>query len=166
MGNASQYFPIKDKLFTEINMSLKGLGIVVFISIFMVQGNEAATATCEFGPMDGVEEDIKGHITFRQADAASSLSINVRGIEGLKTGFHGFHIHENGNCSDPGSHLNPEGRKHGYNQDTSRDYHVGDFGNIPVIQGIHFMKSLLFRVSWLVYLMKAPTRSLEEPIFF
>ena len=53
--------------------------------------------------------DIKGHITFRQADALSSLSINVRGIEGLKTGFHGFHIHENGNCSDPGSHFNPEG---------------------------------------------------------
>jgi len=93
--------------------------------------------------MDGVEEDIKGHITFRQADAASSLSINVRGIEGLKTGFHGFHIHENGNCSDPGSHLNPEGRKHGYNQDTSRDYHVGDFGNIPVIQGIHFDEELI-----------------------
>merc|ERR1712198_289851 len=94
MGNASQYFPIKDKLFTEINMSLKVLGIVVFISIFMVQGNEAATATCEFGPMDVVEDDIKGHIIFRQADAASSLSINVRGIEGLKTGFHGFHFDE------------------------------------------------------------------------
>ena len=54
-------------------------------------------------------EDIKGHITFRQVDASSSLSINVRGIEGLKTGFHGFHIHENGDCSDPGSHFNPEG---------------------------------------------------------
>ena len=36
-------------------MSLKQLGSVVFISIFMVHGNEAATATCEFGPMDGVE---------------------------------------------------------------------------------------------------------------
>ena len=59
--------------------------------------------------MNIFSEDIKGHITFRQADALSSLSINVRGIEGLKTGFHGFHIHENGNCSDPGSHFNPEG---------------------------------------------------------
>ena len=36
-------------------MSLKVLGSVFFISIFMVQGNDAATATCEFGPMDGVE---------------------------------------------------------------------------------------------------------------
>ena len=36
-------------------MSLKQLGSVVFISIFMVHGNEAATASCEFGPMDGVE---------------------------------------------------------------------------------------------------------------
>ena len=34
-------------------------------------------------------------------------------------------------------------KKHGYNQDTSRDYHVGDFGNIPVIQGIHFDEELV-----------------------
>ena len=34
-------------------------------------------------------------------------------------------------------------KKHGYNQDTSRDYHIGDFGNIPVIQGIHFDEELL-----------------------
>ena len=33
--------------------------------------------------------------------------------------------------------------KHGYNQDTSRDYHIGDFGNIPVIQGIHFDEELV-----------------------
>ena len=36
-------------------MSSKVLGSIVIISIFMVQGKEAATATCEFGPMDGVE---------------------------------------------------------------------------------------------------------------
>ena len=33
--------------------------------------------------------------------------------------------------------------KHGYNQDASRDYHIGDFGNIPVIQGIHFYEVLV-----------------------
>ena len=54
-----------------------------------------------------IEADIKGHITFRQVDASSPMSLNVRGIEGLKTGFHGFHIHENGDCADPGSHFNP-----------------------------------------------------------
>jgi len=124
-------------------MFLKLLGNLAFISLLLARGNEAASATCEFGPMEGVEEDIKGHITFRQVDASSSLSINVRGIEGLKAGFHGFHIHENGDCSDPGSHFNPEGMKHGYNQDTSRDYHIGDFGNIPVIQGIHFDEELV-----------------------
>merc|ERR1711944_117784 len=117
----------------QLDMLLQILGSLVFISLLLAHGNEAATATCDFGPMDGVEEDIKGHITFRQADPSSSLSINVRGIEGLKTGFHGFHIHENGDCSDPGSHFNPMEKKHGYNVETDRDYHIGDFGNLPVI---------------------------------
>ena len=51
--------------------------------------------------------DIKGSVGFTQRDATSNLFLNVRGIEGLETGFHGFHIHENGDCSDPGSHFNP-----------------------------------------------------------
>ena len=51
--------------------------------------------------------DIKGSIRFNQQDASSNLFLNVRGVSGLQTGFHGFHIHENGDCADPGSHFNP-----------------------------------------------------------
>ena len=36
-------------------MSLKLLGAIVFVTFLIIQGNDAATATCEFGPMDGVE---------------------------------------------------------------------------------------------------------------
>ena len=41
-------------------------------------------------------------------DATRDLSIQVTGLRGLKSGKHGFHVHENGDCSDPGSHFNPE----------------------------------------------------------
>ena len=51
--------------------------------------------------------DIKGSIRFNQQDASSNLFLNVLGVSGLQTGFHGFHIHENGDCTDPGSHFNP-----------------------------------------------------------
>ena len=41
-------------------------------------------------------------------DATKDLSIQVTGLRGLKSGKHGFHIHENGDCLNPGAHFNPE----------------------------------------------------------
>ena len=52
--------------------------------------------------------DIRGSATFIQIDPTKDLSIQVTGLHGLKSGKHGFHIHENGDCSDPGAHFNPE----------------------------------------------------------
>ena len=53
-------------------------------------------------------EDIRGSASFIQMDASKDLSIQITGLRGLKTGKHGFHIHENGDCKDPGTHFNPE----------------------------------------------------------
>ena len=53
-------------------------------------------------------DDIGGTASFIQMDATRDLSIQVTGLRGLKSGKHGFHVHENGDCSDPGSHFNPE----------------------------------------------------------
>ena len=54
-------------------------------------------------------------------------------VNGLPPGEHGFHIHENGDCSAPdassaGGHFNPNGAAHGAPDDAER--HVGDLGNI------------------------------------
>ena len=54
-------------------------------------------------------------------------------ITGLPPGPHGFHIHENGDCSAPdassaGGHFNPAGVNHG--RPDAEPHHAGDLGNI------------------------------------
>ncbi|RCN36283.1 copper/zinc superoxide dismutase [Ancylostoma caninum] len=70
-----------------------------------------------------------GLVRFRQR----GNMVKIIGIVfGLKTGFHGFHIHMNsglGNgCLDAGAHYNPFNVTHGAPNDAVR--HVGDLGNI------------------------------------
>ena len=52
--------------------------------------------------------DIQGSALFYQSNPTKDLSIQVTGLKGLKSGKHGFHIHENGDCTNPGAHFNPE----------------------------------------------------------
>lgn len=59
--------------------------------------------------------------------------VRVRGqIIGLKSGNHGFHVHEFGDlsngCASAGGHYNPHNKAHGAPNDDTR--HVGDLGNI------------------------------------
>jgi Cu-Zn family superoxide dismutase len=73
---------------------------------------------------------VQGTVTFTQEDAGLHI---VADITGLTPGKHGFHAHENGDCSaedgsSAGGHFNPEDMKHGAPDDAQR--HVGDFGNI------------------------------------
>ena len=42
-----------------------------------------------------------------QQSPSEDLSITVYDVIGLQEGKHGFHIHTNGNCKDPGAHFNP-----------------------------------------------------------
>ncbi|KAJ1355314.1 hypothetical protein KIN20_012657 [Parelaphostrongylus tenuis] len=53
-------------------------------------------------------------------------------VKGLTPGFHGFHVHENGNlgngCADAGGHYNPFNKDHGAPYDENR--HVGDLGSV------------------------------------
>lgn len=58
-------------------------------------------------------------------------------IEGLSPGKHGFHIHQNGDCSasdasSAGGHYAPDDNKHGGPK--SDEHHAGDLGNIEADQ--------------------------------
>lgn len=75
---------------------------------------------------------VAGTISFTPAE--NQLHV-VAEIKGLKPGSkHGFHVHENGECTAPkfesaGSHYNPTGAPHGEPGGTA-PHHPGDLGNI------------------------------------
>ena len=52
--------------------------------------------------------DIGGTDFFILMDTTRDLSIQVTGLRGLRIQNYEFHIHRNGDSSDPGYHFNPE----------------------------------------------------------
>ncbi|HEX7861532.1 MAG TPA: superoxide dismutase family protein [Verrucomicrobiae bacterium] len=73
---------------------------------------------------------VRGQVTFTEETEGIRVTAN---IEGLTPGKHGFHIHQNGDCTPPdftsaGGHFNPLNTKHG--SPTDAEKHIGDFGNL------------------------------------
>lgn len=96
-------------------------------------GTGEATATLRTA--DGTEI---GTVTFTQDTVGGSVQIQAdfHDVEG--DGPHGFHLHQNGECSAPdfqsaGDHFNPEGVDHACPPTTPR--HAGDFGNVEISGG-------------------------------
>lgn len=92
-----------------------------------------AVATIMGGP---IAPNIRGTVTFTDVRGGTEVYVEVNGLPAYRpaqggrpqVGPHGFHIHQNGNCSvgnpkDPfmaaGGHWNPTGQPHGN--------HAGDF---------------------------------------
>lgn len=76
------------------------------------------------------QSGVKGEVVFKKVSEGIQI---VADISGLKTGLHGFHIHEFGDCGGEGGaatggHFNPFHAKHGSPDDKIR--HVGDLGNV------------------------------------
>ena len=79
-------------------------------------------------------KEIKGKIKFAEAtNSRGEKGVRIiYDIKGLKTGDHGFHIHEYGDlshgCSSACAHFNPYNKNHG-GLDTEES-HLGDLGNV------------------------------------
>ncbi|HLU65946.1 MAG TPA: superoxide dismutase family protein [Kofleriaceae bacterium] len=91
---------------------------------------EAQTAAAELKPAEGSK--VSGTVTFTEKDGQVEVALD---LQGLTPGDHGFHVHENGDCSAPdfksaGDHFNPAGDPHGSPDDPAAKHHAGDFGNI------------------------------------
>lgn len=72
----------------------------------------------------------RGTVRFSSEGKAVRVSAE---ITGLTPGEHGFHVHENGDCSAPdassaGGHFNPQNQPHGARDAEAR--HIGDLGNL------------------------------------
>jgi Cu-Zn family superoxide dismutase len=87
-----------------------------------------AHAVAQISPAGG--SGVSGTVTFTTLPG-EGVKVDVE-LSGLTPGKHGFHVHENGDCSDDakaaGGHFNPEGTPHG--DRTAAQRHVGDLGNV------------------------------------
>lgn len=82
------------------------------------------TALAKLAPTQG--NAANGTVLFTQRDGKVQVDAE---ISGLTPGLHGFHIHENGDCSAPdgssaGAHFNPTAKPHG--DPNGAQHHVGD----------------------------------------
>lgn len=75
-----------------------------------------------------------GTAELHQGPEGTLVRLELDGLAGGE-GFHAIHIHQRGDCSDPGEgfqasggHLNPQGRQHGLLNSQGPD--AGDFANI------------------------------------
>jgi Cu-Zn family superoxide dismutase len=85
-------------------------------------------AVADVKPTQG--STVSGTTSFVQRNG--QILVDAR-IKGLTPGLHGFHIHENGDCSAPdamsaGGHFNPSQQAHG--APGAGAHHGGDFGNV------------------------------------
>ncbi|WP_129134745.1 superoxide dismutase family protein [Luteimonas sp. YGD11-2] len=91
--------------------------------------NDLMAATVTLAPTAG--NDVSGNLRFTRSGDGIRVSGDVRGLPA--GGEHGFHVHENGDCSAPdatsaGGHFNPTSQPHG--RAGEGDHHAGDSDNL------------------------------------
>lgn len=91
--------------------------------------DSAMMATATLQSAEG--RNVGGTISFTSRDGVVRASGQITGLPA--DGEHGFHVHENGDCSAPdfssaGGHFNPTDVAHGGPEE--QPHHVGDMGNI------------------------------------
>ena len=95
---------------------------------------EGQSASATLRTADGTEV---GTVTFTEGFVPGvSVSAHFHDVEG--DGQHGFHVHQNGECTPPdftsaGDHFNPENVDHACPPTTPR--HAGDLGNVEITGG-------------------------------
>lgn len=90
-------------------------------------------AEARLSPTEGNETE--GVVTFIEEREGIRVIADIRNLS--VSGRHGFHIHENGDCSAPdgssaGGHFNPTGEVHASPMVDKR--HVGDLGNLEATE--------------------------------
>jgi len=90
--------------------------------------SSSLSATVTLEPRSGSQA--RGTVRFVENDAVVTVYVEVTGAT---PGTHGFHVHQNGDCSAPdattaGDHFDVGGNPHG--APSASSHHSGDFGNV------------------------------------
>ena len=105
---------------------------------------EAASARASATLQATEGNSVAGTLEFTSVDGGVRVTGQVTGLQG---GEHGFHVHENGDCSAPdassaGGHFNPASTAHG--RVGQGEHHAGDSDNISAnAQGVATVDTLL-----------------------
>ncbi|HUD97710.1 MAG TPA: superoxide dismutase family protein [Woeseiaceae bacterium] len=92
--------------------------------------SRSLSARAEIEPTEG--NRVNGVIRF--TEQGDTVRIDGK-LTGLEPGAHGFHVHEEGDCSaqdakSAGDHFAPEDNPHGSPRDLPGAHHAGDLGNL------------------------------------
>ena len=122
---------IRIKTLEEILMKKFWIIAAMASLLFVSDHAVAATASAEIRGTDP-KSKITGKVFFKDSPEGLNISAEVHHVP---AGKHGFHVHENGSCSDKGKaagdHFNPDKVKHGLiAKDGFSHAHAGDMGNI------------------------------------
>lgn len=93
------------------------------------EGLSAAGAVAELKATQG--HGVSGTLRFSPMGDGVHVNGSIKGLQPGST--HGFHVHENGDCSAPdassaGAHFNPTGQQHG--DPAGASHHLGDIPNV------------------------------------
>jgi len=112
---------------------MKKLAIVFTLALSLVAFGCATTSTPTATAVMAAKSgsSVSGTVTFEEIyEGTVRVTVDLHGVP---PGVHGFHIHENGDCSaddgtSAGGHFNPIGTPHAGPGDPVR--HAGDLGNV------------------------------------
>jgi len=101
----------------------------VFAAVAACPSEAALKATCVLQP--STNSPVNGVLSVSQVGNIVRITGN---IGGLVPGYHGFHVHQDGDtsndCKAAGPHFNPSNAPHGAPGESEDRRHAGDLGNI------------------------------------
>lgn len=114
---------------------MKNMRILIALLVMGVSGTAVAASSREVA-IKPTQEGSTVSGTLYLEETAAGLKVTAQ-VQGVSSGKHGFHFHENGNCADQGmaagGHFNPAHAPHGLlAKDGLQAAHAGDMGNIDV----------------------------------
>lgn len=113
-------------------IALLALALVALLTLAPVAGAEGERASGTL--VDGTGKAI-GAVQLEQRANGVTVNVTFQGVDAIKPGEHGIHLHAVGKCDGPdfttaGGHFNPTTKKHGTRNPEGP--HVGDLPNLVV----------------------------------